>query len=307
MIHILRPQVVSDFQPRASIRFNRSMPGNMEAVSVLILGAGWTSQFLIPLLKTSHVTYAATTRDGRDSTIPFTFNPSSQDIKPYTLLPSAETVLVTFPLTGEGQSKQIISLYRKVNGHSNNWIQLGSTGIFTAPHWNDHNASYNKESPRAIAEDELLELGGCVLNLAGLYGGERNPKNWVARVAKTKEEVKGKRALHVIHGEDVGRAVIAVHQNFSTGKRWLLTDLRVYDWWDLIQDWGGDVKNAIAKADGERAAQEVHYTEWVGELMAEGHVRALPRSVESLGRVLDSVAFWTAMGIWPCKGRLGTG
>lgn len=278
----------------------------MESVSILILGAGWTSQFLIPQLKTSHITYAATTRDGRESTIPFTFDPSSHDTKPYDRLPSAETVLVTFPLTGEGQSKQITSLYRKVHGHTNNWIQLGSSGIFTAPHWNDHNSSYNKESPRAIAEDELLELGGCVLNLAGLYGGERNPRKWVTRVAKSKEEVKAKKALHLIHGEDVGRAIIAVHEKFSKGKRWLLTDLRVYDWWDLIQDWGADVKNAMAEAEGEKAAQELHYPEWVGELMVEGNVRCLPRSAESLGRVLDSVAFWKAMGVWPCQGRPGT-
>ena len=275
----------------------------MAVVSVLILGAGWTSQFLIPQLKTSHLTFAATTRDGRGPTIPFTFDPSSHDTKPYTLLPSAATVLVTFPLTGEGQSRQITSLYREVHGHTNNWIQLGSTGIFTAPHWNDHNSSYNKESPRAIAEDELLELGGCVLNLAGLYGGERHPKNWVPRVAKTKEEVKGKRALHLIHGVDVSRAVIAVHENFTRGKRWLLTDLRVYDWWDLLQDWGADVKDTIAEAEGEKAAQEVHYAEWVGELMVEGNIRSLPRSAESLGRVLDSVAFWKTMGVWPCKGR----
>ncbi|MCJ1263017.1 hypothetical protein MMC22_002887 [Lobaria immixta] len=275
----------------------------MEAVSVLILGAGWTSQFLIPQLKNSSITFAATTRDGRESTIPFTFDPSSRDIKPYALLPSATTVLVTFPLTGEGQSKQITSVYRKVHGHTNNWIQLGSTGIFTASHWNDHNSSYNKESPRAIAEDELLELGGCVLNLAGLYGGERTPKNWVTRVAKTKEEVKGKKALHLIHGEDVGQAIIAVHENFSKAKRWLLTDLRVYDWWDLLQDWGADVKNAVVEAEGEKAAQELHYSEWVGELMVEGNVRSLPRSAEDLGRVLDSVAFWKAMGSWPCKGR----
>jgi hypothetical protein len=39
----------------------------------------------------------------------------------------------------------------------------------------------------------MLELNGCVLNLAGLYGGERDPKNWVTRVAKTKDEVKGKK------------------------------------------------------------------------------------------------------------------
>jgi hypothetical protein len=44
---------------------------------------------------------------------------------------------------------------------------------------------------RAIAEDELRDLGACVLDLAGLYGGEHDPKNWVMRVATTKEQVKG--------------------------------------------------------------------------------------------------------------------
>ena len=33
-------------------------------VDVLILGAGWTSTFLIPLLEEEKLSYAATTRDG---------------------------------------------------------------------------------------------------------------------------------------------------------------------------------------------------------------------------------------------------
>ena len=56
---------------------------------------------------------------------------------------------------------------------------------------------------RVIAEDELRDLGACMLDLAGLYGGERDPKNWVMRVATTKEQVKGKLALHLAHGADV--------------------------------------------------------------------------------------------------------
>ena len=199
-----------------------------------------------------------------------------------------------------------MALYRSVHGDVNNWIQLGSTGIFAAPHWNDNNSPYDKENLRAIAEDELLALGGCVLNLAGLYGGERNPKNWVVRVAKTKAEVKGKKALHLIHGEDVGRAIVAVHQNFTKGKRWLVTDLRVYDWWDLIQDWGTEVKASVAETLGESVARDLRYPEWVGELMIEEKVKALPRSAEELGRVLDSRTFWEEMRIWPSKGRVPT-
>lgn len=71
-----------------------------------------------------------------------------------------------------------------------NWIQLGSTGIFSAKEWNDFESPWNRENGRGIAEEELLGLEVCkgtVLNLAGLYDDEvRRPRNWVGRVAKSK-------------------------------------------------------------------------------------------------------------------------
>lgn len=78
---------------------------------------------------------------------------------------------------------------------------------------------------RAIAEDELRDLRGCVLNLVGLYGGERDPKNWVMRVAITKEEVKGKLALHLVHGADVAWTIVGVCRKREEigGRRWLVT------------------------------------------------------------------------------------
>jgi hypothetical protein len=278
----------------------------LKSVDFLILGAGWTSQFLIPLLKKEAISLGATTTTGRDGTIPFKFDPGSDDTTPYKQLPSAKTVLVTFPLKGTGQSKLITSLYRSVHGESNFWIQLGSTGIFSAPHWNDHTSPYDETNARAVAEDELRALGGCVLNLAGLYGGERDPKNWVTRVAKTKDQVKAKLALHMVHGEDVARATVGTYwkREGMGGKRWLVTDLRVYDWWDLIQDWGAEVQQRLAERDGEEAAEALEYTKWVGELMLEGGVRSLPRAAEGLGRVLDSRAFWEEIGEWPSQGRV---
>lgn len=66
-------------------------------------------------------------------------------------------------------------------------------------------------------------MGGTVLNLSGLWGGARHPKNWMDRVAATKEQLASKTSLHLIHGLDVARAIIAVHQNFSKakGQRWV--------------------------------------------------------------------------------------
>ena len=100
----------------------------------------------------------------------------------------------------------------------------------------------------------------------------------------------------MIHGEDVARAILAVHAQVSksTGQRWLLTDGRVYDWWDLASAWGS------GPSEEDRGPQPV----WVQELMQEAGVRALPRDVELLQRALDSREFWSTFGISPVRGRL---
>jgi hypothetical protein len=272
-------------------------------VDLLILGAGWTSTFLIPLLTSSNISHAATTTTGRDATIPFKFTPDSSDKEPYTRLPAAQTVLITFPLTGHGQSKALVGLYRSVHGPRNHWIQLGSTGIFNQlPHdWSNDASPYDTGDARAIAEDELRALGGCVLDLAGLWGGTRVPRSWLPRLARSKEDVRARGAVHFVHGEDVARAIVACHAKPSEGRRWIVADLRVYDWWDLIMSFS-------AKAEEEEDRQEremrLRFARWVGELMVEEDVRALPREMSGLGRKLDSRGFWEYHGLWPRHGRL---
>lgn len=69
--------------------------------------------------------------------------------------------------------------------------------INKAPGWSDSHSPYDKTNPRAIAEEELLSLSQgnirtTVLNLSGLWGGERDPRNWVNRVAPTKEALAEK-------------------------------------------------------------------------------------------------------------------
>jgi len=272
------------------------------SVDFLILGAGWTSTFLIPQLEFSKISYAATTTTGRENTIQFKFDPDSNDLTPYKSLPSAKTILITFPLTGTGQSKKIVGLFQNVHkdeGNAPNWIQLGSTRIYQASGWNDSTSPYNKENLRGIAEDELLHLKACsstVLNLAGLYDDElRRPHNWVSRVAKSKSDVQNKQALHLIHGKDVARSIIAMHEHFENvkGKRWIVTDLFVYDWWALMFNWGGKLEDGMELRDA------------VWECMKDSGCKALPRGPGKLGRLLDSTGFWKAIGIHPSQGRAG--
>lgn len=82
----------------------------------------------------------------------------------------------------------------------------------------------------------------------------------------------------MVHGSDVATAILAVHRSFdlAMGQRWLITDTRVYDWWDLVSAWG-------TNGEGHRGeAPEGPHPEWVRELMDEEGVRALPREMAKL-------------------------
>ncbi|KAF2209768.1 hypothetical protein CERZMDRAFT_46525 [Cercospora zeae-maydis SCOH1-5] len=287
----------------------------MQNVDFLILGAGWTATFLIPLLSHHNITFAATTRDGRDvanhRTIKWTFDPdeeaSTSEKSQFSSLPTAKTLLITFPLTSPSQTHLVVHGYTKSHPSSSHpqIIQLGSTGIWQIPQQHPpyvtRASPYDKTNKRATAEDALLALHGSVLNLAGLHGGPRDARNWVDRVAKTKEDVKNKKSVHLIHGIDVARAIVAVSQNWNkaAGQRWMLTDGVVYDWWELFAGWaeGAEPDEDVTRKPSDQA-------QWVYELMWEEDVRALPRSMEVLGRCYDSREFWHTFGLTPVKARI---
>ncbi|KAK8038296.1 hypothetical protein PG994_015063 [Apiospora phragmitis] len=290
-----------------------------QEVELLVLGAGWTSTFLLPILEKQGTQYAATTTDGRDGTIPFRFDPDSDDEGQFRRLPAATTVLITFPLKNKGPARRLTTLYANTHQGSSgsekkqqqpNFIQLGVTSIWKGTDgWQDESSPYDKSDVRGIAEDELMEVAdGAVLDLSGLYGGSRQPRHWVDRVVQTKEDLRAKGAVHLIHGQDVARAIVALHRNFTPGQRWLLCDMHIYDWWDLIEDWAISALAAAeedpASASEAEVAKHKRLLAWVGELMQEEGVKALPRDSTRLGRVLDGRAFWKAMGIMPICGRV---
>lgn len=294
-------------------------PAAPQPVDILILGSGWTGTFLSPLLTELKISHAATTTTGRNGTLPFKFDPSNDDSGPYRILPSAKTVLVTFPLTGRGQSRHITTLYRSIHGTENRWIQLGSTGIYkSAGGWTDRSSPYDTTNSRAVAEDELIDtVDGCVLNLSGLYGGPRDPRNWLGRIFKNKQDVRNKAAVHLVHGQDVARAIVGCHRHWLNvqKRRWIVTDLRVYDWWDLGMSWGGEALGQLLTIHANEATESLldetevqargQVARWVGECMLEEGVKALPRSSEVLGRRLDGREFWRTIDMWPSVGRIG--
>lgn len=104
-------------------------------VDLLILGAGWTSTFLIPLCAERQVTYVATSRPSRPKpdTVPFEWDENEENPDPasFAALPHAKTVLITFPIKAPGASERLVKLYEKTHEHEKaSFIQLGSSGIW---------------------------------------------------------------------------------------------------------------------------------------------------------------------------------
>ena len=204
-------------------------------------------------------------------------------------------------MKGIGQSRRLVENYERVHSSEDSakekrerkWIQLGSTGVWKGDGWHDRSSPIDLENARAVAEEELLAILGeraCILNLAGLWGGERHPRHWISRVAQTKEEVKGKSCLHLVHGDDVAKGIVGCLEKWEGvgGGRWIVCDLRAWDWWDLILGW--------SLAD--------EYRRWVLELMDEEGLKALPRQRGSFPRTLDGRDFWRAVGLRPARSLL---
>lgn len=320
-----------------------------QPVDLLILGAGWTAEYLISYIENHRpsLSYRTTntTGAGKFDSIKFNFDPtrpdqSSNDLNQFNSLPNSYSILISFPIKDPGASQFLLDSYARSRKSTCpdfkpeylNIIQLGSSGIFdggptldstgwdgpgkfqAGSTWIDRHSPYDLKNARAQSEDEMLKLNNdtpacwsetkfrtTVLNLCGLWGGNRSIRKYVSKVAPTKEGLRSKSSIHMIHGLDVARAIVAVLDRFSlaAGQRWILTDQRVYDWWDLASAWG---QSSVENRDTEVTIGP--QAQWVNELMLESNTRALPRPPIELGRALDSREFWTTFGLSPVRARM---
>lgn len=227
-----------------------SRPSNH--VQLLILGSGWTGNFLLPLLDAQGISYAYTSRSGtrhrHAAQGPITFSTAADEnegagsITGLDALPSADNIVVVFPLRSPESATRLVEAYESAHpGGSARWIALGSSGAWGKGVHTSASPPSTPMSPRAESEAALLALDSSsssspsssnrrtvVLNLTGLYDDEiRLPANFAKRVGDSKDKLAGKTSLHLIHGRDLARAVVALAQSSSTapvwGKRWIVS------------------------------------------------------------------------------------
>jgi hypothetical protein len=139
-------------------------------------------------------------------------------------------------------------------------------------------------------------VGVAKMGLLTVFFFNRQPKNWVSRFA-TEEKLKGKllvRQLHLIHGKDVARAVVATHIGFkkASGQRWIVTDGGCYDWLQLFSTWASEdqFKTLQHLLDNDHDVQQ----KWNSGQTVNGLIEK-----DGVAPRLDSNDFWTTFALRP--------
>ncbi|KAJ1856820.1 hypothetical protein GGH12_002766 [Coemansia sp. RSA 1822] len=267
----------------------------MEQVKVLILGHGFVGEYLAELLAKNCVSYAATTRNGRNATIKWQF--SSTDTADFSALPAASFVVVMFPVNGSTDVDHLCRGYTTYHQalHPNykqpRWIFLGSTRAFTQIPSTKFTPPDTNGGPRMDAETHAIDkYNACVLNLVGLWGGARCPRGW-ARFY-TKDRLRSRlndRSLHLVHGADVARAILEVVRDGTINGRWLVSDQRVYDMLQIVVC-DGRVRGLLSELLEDKDVQAI---------LRATRVEDVELGPKYVTRRIDSSHFWDRAGIQP--------
>ncbi len=112
-------------------------------------------------------------------------------------------------------------------------VLLGTTSSYRpAGATVDAETPVDPSSDRAAYEAAVLDRGGCVLRLSGLYGGGRQPWSWLAAGRVGPEA----RTANLVHRDDVCAVVAAAARDTARGA-WPVSDGQRVTWAD-IAGWG---------------------------------------------------------------------
>jgi hypothetical protein len=260
---IRRWHTVHTFRQRISPTVNQSL---------VILGAGYTARFLLPLATCLYSRVLATSREPEkklshvqpdrrirfDLTQPDTW----KNIPPQTDLlwcfPAAPPDLVQrFAATLELQSRKL--------------VVLGSTSAYETgeatdypPAWIDETALLDLTQPRVEGEEFLrITCQAIVLRVSGIYGPGRNPLDWIrnGRVGPSRKYV------NLVHVEDLAAICLAALERGKPREAYNVSDGFPRTWKDICdtarERWN---LQAISKPDDQATGKRIANSKLTNEL-----------------------------------------
>lgn len=217
---------------------------------IVILGSGYTGrwiytqarQYSLPIWASSRHPEGHLADVAPDARIRFDLT----DPTTWAGLPPEADLIWAFPAT---PLEQVQAFARHFCLSTRKLVVLGSTSAYDRedlpatdiPPWIDESSAINVELPRVQGEEYLrTQHGGIILRVAGIYGPNRNPVQWIrqGRVGPSPKFV------NLIHVEDLAQLCLLALQrghsghvyNISDGhpRRWAEICAEVSDRWGIV-------------------------------------------------------------------------
>ena len=168
-------------------------------------------------------------------------------------IPVDADLIWCFPAT---PLEQVQAFVRTLDAPPRRIVVLGSTSAYDAPSqsteypppWIDESAPINLTKPRVQGEEFLrTNCGAVVLRVAGIYGPERNPLDWI-RQGRVGPSLK---YVNLIHIEDLAAICLAAIEKGTPGEVYNVSDGQPHTWNEICgtaqQRWG--MTAAVARDD----------------------------------------------------------
>jgi nucleoside-diphosphate-sugar epimerase len=226
--------------------------------ALIILGSGYTARFLWPLVADRSAQVFATSRSPKQH---LDYVPANQRIRfdlsqpdTWANIPQGADLIWCFPAAPLELVQQFAATFK----HSpRRLVVLGSTSAYDLgdsqdypPPWIDESAPIDLTKPRVQGEEYLRkDLGAIVLRVAGIYGPERNPVDWIrrGRVGSSPKYV------NLIHVEDLAAICLAALERGTPGEAYNVSDGTPRTWNDISafaqQRWGIIPSTSIADSE----------------------------------------------------------
>ncbi len=206
---------------------------SFQQIPLIILGAGYTGQFLFSSARASGWKVFATSRNPEMHlpNIPSTHRLLFNLDRPETWknLPAPAFLVWCFPANPSAQLRQFASDYLR---QTEKLILLGSTSAYVVEQ--DHiteESPLKWELPRVQTEEFLRDTyGAIVIRLSGIYGPGRNPINWI----RTGRIRHARKWVNLIHVRDAAQVCLWAIEHGKTGESYIASDGKPRRWEDIL-------------------------------------------------------------------------
>jgi hypothetical protein len=235
------------------------------AKSLIILGSGYTAKAVLPLAEQRYAQVLATSRNPErhlshlrpNQRIQFNLEQSDT----WKNIPTEGDMLWCFPAA----PLELVQQFAETTSlRTHRLVVLGSTSAYDdvasevyPPPWVDESAPIEVMTPRVQGEELLrVTYGAIVLRVAGIYGQDRNPVDWI----KTGRVTRSRKYVNLIHVEDLAVTCLAALAHADSRGVYNVSDGCPRTWSDICetveQRWA--IRSAVSQKSGPTGKRVVN-------------------------------------------------